>query len=130
TQAAADLESVQTTLANADKALGVRIDSTNTKMSNDKTEVTGLISNVASSVSTLQGNVNTQITNLESSVNNKLGNKLDASVMTSYYTRSETNDEIERVSAGKIEEFRSTVSSNVASIKADAVRVEDWETYA
>ena len=62
----ANLDSVQTTLANADKAIGTRIDSLNTSIANTNTAVQGQIKTVADSVTTLTGNTNTKLDKLQS----------------------------------------------------------------
>lgn len=73
-KAASDLTSAQTTLANADKALGSRIDNLTTTVTNNNTAVTGQIQTVANSVTTLEGNTNTKINALKSSMTSETNN--------------------------------------------------------
>lgn len=116
----ASLNTIQKTLADADKALGTRIDDLTTTVSNDKTEVKGLIKDVSDSVTTLEGNTNNKITQLESNMNTKLGSKADATALDSYYTKTQMEDKAATIAAGKVEEFSAGLSiggNNLFSLK-------------
>lgn len=66
--ATTDLSSFKQTVANADAALGTRIDNLTTTVNNNNTAVNGRIANVETSVTTLEGNVNTKTSQLQSSL--------------------------------------------------------------
>lgn len=66
TQTNSDLVSAQTTLANADKALGSRIDSLVTKVASNETAVNSKIDSVTESVTSLTGTTNTRFDSMES----------------------------------------------------------------
>lgn len=64
-------------------------------------------------VSTNANNINT----LTNSINTLSGSKLDASVIAGYYTKGQTDDKIESVSAGKVESLRSSIENATEVIK-------------
>lgn len=66
TQTNAALTSAQTTLANADTALGSRIDSLTTQVASNDTAVNSKIDSVTESVTTLSGATNTRFDSMES----------------------------------------------------------------
>lgn len=66
--ATSDLSSFKQTVANADAALGTRIDNLTTTVNTDNTSVNGRITNVETSITTLESNVNTKTSQLQSSL--------------------------------------------------------------
>lgn len=98
-ETSASLTSARETLANADKALGLRIDSLTTTVSNDKLAVTGSIKDVATSVSTLEGTTNSLITAVKGEVS---GLK---NTVSSYDETINTWAEVNKSQAVKIEKM-------------------------
>lgn len=66
--ATSDLSSFKQTVANADAALGTRIDNLTTTVNTNNTSVNGRITNVETSITTLESNVNTKTSQLQSSL--------------------------------------------------------------
>jgi len=66
--ATSDLSSFKQTVANADAALGTRIDNLTTTVNANNTSVNGRITNVETSITTLESNVNTKTSQLQSSL--------------------------------------------------------------
>lgn len=103
----ANLDSVQTALANADTAITRRIDTMDTSIANTNTAVQGQIKNIQDSVTTLSGNTNTKLDQLTSGLETANGAIKTKADQTSL---NQTNTKLDTVS-GKVETQASSINT-------------------
>lgn len=109
TKTDAALVSYNKTFTDADKALGSRITTLDTKVNTNNTAVTGRIQEVADSVTTLEGTMNTKTTELASSISALGSNKLDATAINNYYTKAQTKTEATTIAAGEVNKYKAAL---------------------
>lgn len=102
------IASEATTRSDADSALGGRIDTLTANVNNN----TASINSEAIARANADNALSQQISTLESSVTTALGDKADAAVLNSYYTKTEADS----ATAGQITQFKSTLGGNGANL--------------